>query len=204
MPWAFHLWFLRDLIIIVACSPILFYLKKYIKSELVCVSLFALSYFDLEVFPFVSLFWFIAGDAFLGQFDKWQSLTWPVLYIALSVVEICYPGEWQIYFKIPVIFIGIMALWTVYEIAVGNSFYLKQHRYICTACKVHFIFIYLFHEPTLNVVRKLLIFLLGRTSFGFAINYLLSPWIFAILFIFVGLVFKKYLPKIYSVCVGGR
>ena len=29
-PWAFHLWFLRDLIIIIAISPLLFYIKKAI------------------------------------------------------------------------------------------------------------------------------------------------------------------------------
>ena len=32
-PWAFHLWFLRDLIIIVACSPLLFYMRKYVSVQ---------------------------------------------------------------------------------------------------------------------------------------------------------------------------
>ena len=65
-------------------------------------------------------------------------------------------------------------------------------------------FIYLFHEPTLNIVRKLLIFPLGTSSLGFAINYLISPWVFAMLFIGLGWLLRKYMPKVYGVCVGGR
>ena len=36
-PWAFHLWYLRDLIMIVACSPVLFYMKRYVRSEVTCL-----------------------------------------------------------------------------------------------------------------------------------------------------------------------
>lgn len=62
----------------------------------------------------------------------------------------------------------------------------------------------LFHEPTLNIIRKLLIIILGHSSIGFAVNYLISPWIFTLLFIIIGFYFKKKLPKLYSICVGGR
>lgn len=48
-----------------------------------------------------------------------------------------------------------------------------------------------FHEPTLNIIRKLLIIILGHSSIGFAVNYLISPWIFTLLFIIIGFYFKK-------------
>ena len=56
------------------------------------------------------------------------------------------------------------------KLGVKKTFSLNKHHYIAIACSFTF-FIYLFHEPTLNIVRKLLIVILGRTSLGFAINY---------------------------------
>ena len=107
------------------------------------------------------------------------------------------------YLKIPITFVGVVAMWSMYDYFVDKSFVLKNHYNLSTVCSFTF-FIYLFHEPTLNVVRKLLIIVLGRSSFGFAVNYMLSPWIFAILFILLGLFCRKYIPRLYSICVGGR
>lgn len=45
---------------------------------------------------------------------------------------------------------------------------------------------------------------MGRSSFAFAVNYLVSPWLNAALFILIGLALKRYLPRVYGVCVGGR
>lgn len=127
----------------------------------------------------------------------------PVLFVLLSILELVLPDlPWE-YFRIPIIALGIISVWNLYNRSVAPSFELKRHKWLCIACQFTF-FIYLFHEPTLNIVRKLLILVLGDTSIGFTLNYLISPWIFASLFIIVGYYFKKFLPHIYAVCVGGR
>lgn len=107
------------------------------------------------------------------------------------------------YFQIPIIALGVISIWNIYNRLVTNSFILKKHKWLYIACQFTF-FIYLFHEPTLNIIRKLLIIILGHSSIGFAVNYLISPWIFTLLFIIIGFYFKKNLPKLYSICVGGR
>ena len=201
-PLAFHLWYLRDLIIIVICSPILFLLKKCLKNEVICFVFLVLSYCYSNGL-ISSFFWFLAGDAFLVKINKTHSLIWPIAYIILSIIEIVLDFNYFIYMKIPFTFVGVVAIWTMYNLLVDKSFCLKNHHYLEIACSFTF-FIYLYHEPTLNIVRKLLIVLLGRTSFGFAVNYMVSPWIFAIMFIIIGYVFKKYTPHLYSICVGGR
>lgn len=202
-PLAFHLWFLRDLIIIVVCCPVLFFLRKYLKSELVCLIFFILSYVYMPIVSFSSFFWFIAGEAFLNRMEKVRSWIWPVIYIVISIIEMLSSNDCFTYLQIPITFVGVIAIWSVYDILVDKSFYLNHHHYMSIACSFTF-FIYLFHEPTLNIVRKLLILILGRTSIGFSINYLVSPWIFVILFILLGLFFRKYIPRLYSICVGGR
>ena len=64
--------------------------------------------------------------------------------------------------------------------------------------------LYLFHEPTLNIVRKLIALPFHHSSFGYAVSYLASPWVFAMVWIIVGMAFKRALPKVYGICVGGR
>ena len=91
----------------------------------------------------------------------------------------------------------------IYNRLVESSFELKQHKLLCIACQFTF-FIYLFHKSKLNIIRKLLVSILGHTSIGFALNYLVSPWIFANLFIIVGYYFRKFLPRIYTICVEVR
>ena len=202
-PWAFHLWYLRDLIIIVMCSPVLFYVRKFVRCEVVCLLFLILSLIGITVVQFSSFFWFMAGDAFLGRMDKIKSWAWPVLYAGICTLEMLWPQDWMGAMGVPITAVGILAIWSIYDIVVSREFSLKEHCWLATACEFTF-FIYLFHEPTLNIVRKLLIIPLGRSSASFAINYLVSPWIFAVLFVSFGLLFRKYLPRLYSVCVGGR
>lgn len=202
-PWAFHLWYLRDLIIIIMSCPILFVLKRQLKSELLCLTFFLLSFVDIPVVQFSSFFWFMTGDALLLRIDKKHSWFWPIAYIMICIIEMLLSCPYFTYMKIPLTYVGVVAIWSMYNLLVEKSFSLKEHQYMTKACSFTF-FIYLFHEPTLNVVRKLLILILGRTSLGFAVNYLLSPWIFAIVFILIGCFLKKYVPRLYSVCVGGR
>ena len=202
-PWAFHLWFLRDLIIIVAISPLLYVIKKAIGGGISVLVLYILTFLHIEWLPLYALFWFMAGSVCLNRLDKVKSMWIPVIFMFISVMEFVLPDlSWK-YIKIPVIALGIVSVWNIYNRLLPASFNLQRHRLLCTACQFTF-FIYLFHEPTLNIVRKLLILVLGHTSTGFALSYMLSPWIFAGLFIVVGYYFRKFLPRIYAVCTGGR
>lgn len=94
-------------------------------------------------------------------------------------------------------------MWTVYDRVVPGAFELREHKWLLTACSYTF-FIYLFHEPTLNIVRKVLVIPFHHSSFGFAFSYMLSPWFFAAMWILVGVVVQRFVPRVYGVCVGGR
>lgn len=110
--------------------------------------------------------------------------------------------EWNL-LRIPIIMLGIIGAWGLYDVVLGKDFSLSRHQWFATACQFTF-FIYLFHEPTLNIVRKLIVVVLGKNEFGYMASYLLSPWIFTVCAVFAGLLFRKYLPRVYDVCTGGR
>ena len=59
-PCAFQLWFLRDLILIVATSPLWYLLLKHLRWILV-VTCFGLTYLHIQFIPFFALFWFVLG-----------------------------------------------------------------------------------------------------------------------------------------------
>lgn len=209
-PCAFQLWFLRDLILIVAISPLWYLCLKYLKWGFVAV-VFVLTYFDVPHVPFYSLFWFVLG----GQLTKVKiemgvngviniGLLALCLFLVLSIVELFFPEmiDWKS-LRISIILIGIVGAWGLYDAVVGKNFSLLQHQWLTTACQFTF-FIYIFHEPTLNIVRKLIVVVLGKNEFGYMASYLISPWIFTVCAVFVGLLFRKYLSRVYDVCTGGR
>lgn len=208
-PCAFQLWFLRDLILIVATSPLWYLCLKYLKWGFVAV-VFVLTYFDVPHVPFYSLFCFVLG----GQLTKAKIAMGGVsgrikvaifgLFLIISIVQLLSPDmlEWNL-LRIPIIMLGIIGIWGLYDAFVENKFCLSHHKWLGIACQFTF-FIYLFHEPTLNIVRKLIVVVLGKNEFGYMASYLISPWIFTVCAVFAGLLFRKYLPRVYDVCTGGR
>jgi len=208
-PFAFHLWFIRDLIVIVALTPILYYLLGCLKWWLILM-LFALTL--ISIVPsslFSSLFWFSLGAIFSlteANIDYKKSLLGILilsLYLSFSLLELI-SG-----FIIPepilklLIILGIVGIWFSYDFMVSNGFSLKEHQWFSIASGFTF-FIYLFHEPTLNIVRKVIVAFLGKNSMGYLISYLLSPFIFVLTMVYIGLLLKRFIPKIYSNLVGGR
>lgn len=202
-PWGFHLWFLRDLIIIIAFSPILYFACKRLGGGIVVAALFCLTYISVKLSLVTSMFWFMTGDWLLMKLSKVKSWLWVIIYFVVSVCQMLMPNEAWNFFTLPITLIGVIAFWSLYDYIAGQHFNLKQNRILSTACQFTF-FIYLYHEPTINILRKLMIIPLGRTSLGFAVNYILSPWIFVLIAVPIGILLKRYLPKFYETLVGGR
>lgn len=67
-PLAFHLWFLRDLIIIVFLSPLLYLLRAHINRYVLLFLMYILSVLTGMTLPF-SAFWFLGGSLFLEKFS---------------------------------------------------------------------------------------------------------------------------------------
>ena len=201
-PYAFQLWFLRDLILIVALCPLLYYIRKYFYwGGILCLVIATFTDWIL----LESLFWFFLGCSLIN-IDKF--IRYPVFLIVsfnvLCLLEMMIPDCLCLkIFNLPIKLMGVMTIWKIYDCCVRKDFALKSHQLLDTCCLFTF-FIYLFHEPTLNIVRKIIAVTLGKNSFAFAVSYLLSPWVFVSIWISVGIVLRKYLPKIYRLCVGGR
>lgn len=202
-PWAFQLWFLRDLIIIVAISPLLFYIKQKIRKELIIIILFLLHFTNIGIFPYTSCFWFMLGDTYLLKLNQLK-IQWILpLFICTSLVEVNFMPNLPYLLSMLITIMGVACIWNIYDIIVHPTFKLADHTFLKLLSGYTF-FIYLYHEPSLNIIRKIMVVICGQNSFGFAVSYLISPWIFAICAVAIGFILKKTLPHFYSIIVGGR
>lgn len=217
-PMAFQLWFLRDLIVVVGISPILFYIFKYMNYWGFLL-LFLLSYVPFNQYfilnsavpttLFTSSLWFALGGILAannsGVAIKSHSVGIIVflIYFSISVCEEIVGGAFFQAIYPLIILIGITSIWLMYDVLVKKSFEISKYKWLETACSFTF-FIYLFHEPTLNIVRKVVVAILGKNSLGYLISYLFSPLIFVFIAVLFGMVFRKKFPKIYSSIIGGR
>ena len=207
VPCAFQLWFLRDLILIVSTAPIWYIGLKKMKWFLVII-IGTLTFLPISYLPLYALFWFLLGGQLTFHVNKLYDFKLGKicmgLFIIVSFLQLLYPDslDWNL-LRIPSIILGIAGFWFLYDKIAGKNYVLKEYRWLSLSCQYTF-FIYLFHEPTLNIIRKLIVFILGHNAFGYFLSYLISPIIFAIVAIYIGVVFKTYIKNVYFLCTGGR
>lgn len=207
---AFHLWFLRDLILFVFTGPIWYYAYKYFNWYwILIVALLAVYY--TAVLQIYSLFWFTFGGALpltkLNLFDRSitrKKIIGIFIFLLLCILQL-FSLEWWgwVTLKIPIVFLGVLAIWNIYDLLMSDKFRLENHSYLVYATSFTF-FIYVFHEPSLNVIRKLIVWLIGKNTYGYLLSYLLSPWIFFIIGTVIAIFLKKRIPKLYGIISGGR
>lgn len=202
-PLAFHLWFLRDLICIICLSPLIYFIKKNIANGCLSILIFLFAIIFQNIGLLTSIFWFLFGSEYLLSCGKINKILPFVIFIVLSFYELLYPHTIWLYVKIPVILLGVISIWNLYDLVIGPRFKLESYKWLNVACQFTF-FVYLYHEPFLNIIRKVIVLLLGRYPFSFAMSYLLSPWIFIILCIYIGIQIRRLMPNLYNILVGGR
>lgn len=146
-PCAFQLWFLRDLILIVATSPLWYLCLKHLKWGFVAV-VFVLTYFDVPHVPFYSLFWFVLG----GQLTKVKiemggngrtkvAIFGLFLFLIISIIQLFFPDiiNWSL-LRIPIILLGIIGAWGLYDVVFGKGF-----QPVETSMAWHCLSVYFFH-----------------------------------------------------------
>lgn len=207
-PLAFHLWFLRDLIILSCFSPLFFYGIKYLRWGLLITVLIICSFFPYNPQGFlISVFWFLLGATVALEnvnidfkIPRWGGFSLSILFLVICFVEQYYKLSFYSFGKILIMLIGISGTWFLFDSfkkdfsAEGNAPFYTSYTF----------FIYIYHEPAINVVRKAIIMAMGAGSFQYLISYLLSPLVFVVLAVFIGYITKRLFPGFFSMITGGR
>ncbi|MDO4782333.1 MAG: acyltransferase [Capnocytophaga felis] len=214
-PIAYQLWFMRDLMILVIVSPLLFY--GILKTKGYILSLFFLLWFFLPIYePWErfreSLLFFSLGATFSItkhykiniKIDLWKTifitLAWIVVLTIKSIYNIYNPYENYLNHILSAssICIGIISIWGIYDFIKQNNFLQKHTQYT--------FIIYLLHAPiTIMLIQKAIFKILGVNHEAVhIINYFASAIITVYICILSGFLLKKHAPKFYNIITGNR
>ncbi len=211
-PIPYQLWFIRDLMLLVFISPILYFLLK--KTFILYISIILMSFlwileYDLVFISNESLLFFTVGSIlgiknlnidirlsvktiFIGAFT-WILLI--VVKIALKGIEIN-TNVLVLLHKTSII-IGVLVIWFAYDI---KSYKLKISEGIISFT----FFIYVFHEPLLTILKKGFYFLFGISELSSFIIYIFAPFIAIGISILTGYFLKKKANTFYKLITGNR
>ena len=209
-PIAFQLWFIRDLLVVIVFSPCIWLLLNTITSRIWKI-----------VFSIVLLLIFIVGghNGYCGAFVWFTAggfvavskikvnrrslsivpiiLFW-VCYVGLSVL--CSQNVEKIYLCRYIPLVGIPALWYSYDLVIKH---IKNKSKNIRKIVGYTFFIYLIHEPLLNIFKKLPL-LVSRSEAMLIGCYILMPLFFYLFALMLGSIIKRNFPKAYSIYTGGR
>lgn len=203
LPINFPLWFIKHLIIIVLFTPFLYYLLKHIYLRFILISAFFITsfYFDIAL----SFLFFCVGAWFAihkTNIEYRIKKSWLILFLLLTlisgVVLSMYDiiGTYTFYLSI----FPLLLLWFGYDLLVHKGIEFK-----CLNKVLPFtFFIYVFHEPTLNIFKKLILFLGNNTEISYWLCYIFSPIIMVFFSFLIGKLWRKQFPKSFSIAVGKR
>lgn len=208
-PIAFQLWFIRDLLVVIIFSPLLWLILKSISATGISRSIFILALLGIFILYgsngyCAAFIWFSAGGMIalsdininLKTKNMLILIIGLALYAGLSGV-LSHDAE-TVYLCRYIPLIGIPVLWYGYDL----TYRYFQSKYIHEAVKYTF-FVYLIHEPLLNIFKKLPL-LVNRSEAMLIGCYILIPIIFYMCACLFGTFIRKSFPKAYTLYTGGR
>lgn len=209
-PICYQFWFLRDLIIMILISPLIYILVKYLRWFSV-LALGVLWYFNwwfsLPGFSITAFFFFSAGACFSIRNCNFVTLLKPclfpsaVLYSLLAVICIYFKEQpW-------INFVHLLSILTGIILAVSlSAHFIKLGKWsVNTFLTGGTFFIYAFHGMPLALILKFTIKHLPISNdVTFLIIYFLSAGFIILVSLGIYCLLKKWFPRFLSIVTGGR
>lgn len=214
-PASFHLWFLRDLIVYIILSPLIYWLIKrfgWFVTPIVLALTPPLMYWQSLNHLDIAFFILGATIAIHSDLESTRRFLSKPLVIFASFVYLGLSAFWD--FIVPEQFknegyltlffsiCGMITVWRGYDL-LAHKTNIEHSRLLLTLTNYTF-FIYLFHEPFLFVFIQLGKRLFGGNDFSLTLLYLASPILIILLGIICAKGIKMISPTLYAILVGGR
>lgn len=213
-PIAYPFWFIRDLMVTVVLTPLLYVLLKYMKGYFVLLLGllwfvgWEIPYLGIRGFSMVALFFFTAGASLsicrlniLEVFGRWRKLSFWI-YPLLALADLCSKGAtYNLYIHQVGILAGIvfsfnLAAWLLQERKVKASAFLSAVSF----------FVYAIHEPWLLAqIRKVMTRVLVPESDGmWTLLYFLNVMLTIGIALALYALLKRVFPCFTRLITGGR
>lgn len=214
-PIPYQLWFIRDLMVLVLLSPILYFGLKYL-GRILLILFFILWFYrinlyhnSIEALLFFSTGGFIAlfrTDLLLKAVSTKQTNILILIWVLLLIIKTAIGWYCVNVFLFQsilnlAILVGVLAFW------LGYDAYLSKHenfKLVVLNLSMTTFFIFASHEPILTIVKKILFIVFGTTEVAAIIVYFLAPLVTITLVYFIAMGLKKYATSFYQTVTGGR
>lgn len=217
-PIPYQLWFVRDLIVLVFISPLIYWIIKYLRAIPIILLLAAWSdllNFNFVIFESVSIFFFSLGGYFaiyrsnliLKKLDQKYYYVFVFLWILLvsSKIFLQFQNPDQTILiallnKVSIL-VGMIGLWSVYDIIMWKK--TTPNKNLLYFSTFSF-FIYTSHEPILTMIKKGLFYIAGMSEITSILIYFSAPIITITLVVILAIFLKQSFPKLYEFVSGRR
>ncbi|MDR7129959.1 hypothetical protein J2X69_002305 [Algoriphagus sp. 4150] len=213
-PIPYHFWYVRDLVMLIIISPILFWLiNRFGLYVLLVFLIFWIYALNFQIFTSRALLYFSLGAYFSIKNINMNNLKFrnsyfiPVMWLALILLKTTlgfmdFENEFLIELvKQASIVAGIISVWCLYDYIFINRDVTKTRLYPLFQ---YSFFLFAFHEPLLSIVKKLLNFLLGQSEIISFIIYVTAPLVTIFLSLLVASYMKIFVSRFYRLMTGGR
>ena len=203
------LWFVRNLIIYVLLSPLIYYFVKNKTIGLIIILItFSINLLFIT-FPYESiLYWlpiYLTG-AYIGHHYSEKVMTMAftnkklfmvcVTIFAISLFSLCLSHNDYTFFIYR--FISPIILWILLDYIINYDKLKIKDTY------TYSFFIYANHFFILTALQRIVTNIIGSTPLAYGINYLLIPPFILLILIAVGKLLKHNCSKFYYLTTGGR
>lgn len=202
-PAAFQLWFIRDLLVMFLLTPILCYIAQ---KKWWLALIFALA--STLVYGWLVYFW-IGITLGIRRCniesycrDSWIVIVTGLAYFGYAFYNSLWGGCLHSALHTLINLMSIYFVWAAYDLLTKGKLVAKRGvwKYICG----YSFFIYCFHEPALNIFKKLALALCGIDQLTIIVFYYLNPILMIITAVIAARLLKRFIPRAYAVLTGGR
>ena len=209
-PINYPLWFIRDLMITVLFSPIIYYLVKSFKHYiLVLLAIFWLFDIRLPIDGFsTTAFFFFASGTYFSIFRKnfvtifSSSISYLMGGYLITILLNWYFSEfaWSVYIHRVCILIGLPVVISLVACCIS-----KQHWQMPASLTNSSFFIFVYHGmPLAFVMKGLCKYIQPQADLSFSLIYLLSPIITIAIGLIIYNLLVRYLPRFTAFITGAR
>lgn len=201
-PAAFQMWFLRDLISMMFLTPLMWWLsrKSLIVSAVVILAV-------IPLWGWVVYYWLgviIAVKDINVEYSSARSKSVAICFtiVLIYALYLGSGGNWIPYINIFVGISGVYAIWGGYDIIMRGATPVDKGiwKYFCGFS----FFVYCFHEPAFNIIKKISVICLGTNQISLIILYFVNPLIMLWIAVLVARVLQHICPPVYRILTGGR
>lgn len=211
-PAGFHLWFLRDLLLLVLASPIIYICVRYLRLIFLIIIL-STTFINYD---FSSILYFSLGAYLaLGNYST-KHINKPLkhllfilsgIYFCLGLTVAVFDIKLYLYtnaYKTSYILAGLLFMWMLYDYMIAKFTFSNKIRCLWLNIGAYSFFIYCFHEPTFALIKKVMLSLFNVSTPSLIILYFCNVLIMIWIAYIAGITLEKFFPKIYKIISGGR